>query len=56
LELVETLRLPNLKLLLDSFHMNIEEVYIPLAIWKARNHIAHFHSVDGNRRVPRDRS
>jgi 5-keto-L-gluconate epimerase len=52
LEVVETLRLPNLKLLLDSFHMNIEEFSIPLAIWKARDHIAHFHFVDSNRRVP----
>jgi 5-keto-L-gluconate epimerase len=52
LEVVEAVRLPNLKLLLDSFHMNIEEVSIPLAIWKARNHIGHFHFVDSNRRVP----
>jgi 5-keto-L-gluconate epimerase len=51
-EIVETLRLPNLKLLLDSFHMNIEEASIPLAIWKAKDHIAHFHFVDSNRRVP----
>ncbi len=52
LEIVETLRLPNLKLLLDSFHMNIEEVSIPLAIWRARDHLAHFHFVDSNRGVP----
>jgi sugar phosphate isomerase/epimerase len=52
LEIVETLRLPNLKLLLDSFHMNIEEVSMPLAIWKAREHLSHFHFVDSNRGVP----
>jgi sugar phosphate isomerase/epimerase len=52
LEIVEQLRLPNLGLLLDSFHMNIEETSIPLAIWKAREHIAHFHFVDSNRRPP----
>ncbi len=49
---MNALRLPNLKLLLDSFHMNIEETSIPLAIWMAKDHIAHFHFVDSNRRAP----
>jgi sugar phosphate isomerase/epimerase len=52
LEIVNLLRLPNLKLLLDAFHMNIEEESIPVAIWKAREHLAHFHFVDSNRRAP----
>jgi 5-keto-L-gluconate epimerase len=52
LEIVNALGLPNLKLLLDAFHMSIEEVSIPLAIWKAKDHIAHFHFVDSNRRAP----
>ena len=52
LTVIETLNLPNLKLLLDSYHLNIEEASIPLAIVKAGHHIGHFHFVDSNRWPP----
>jgi len=52
LKIVETLKLPNLKLLLDSYHLNIEEASIPLAVFKAGRHIGHFHFVDSNRWPP----
>ena len=51
-ELIEQLDLPNLQLLLDTFHMNIEETSIPLAIMQARDHIGHVHFVDSNRGAP----
>lgn len=43
---------PNLKLLLDAFHMNIEEASIPRAIRAAGDKIGHFHFVDSNRWPP----
>lgn len=43
---------PNLKLLLDTFHMNIEEDDIPAAIRAAGPYISHFHIGEPNRRVP----
>ena len=52
LEIIETAGLPNVKLLLDTYHMNIEEVSIPRTILKAGKHIGHFHFVDSNRRAP----
>jgi sugar phosphate isomerase/epimerase len=52
LKFVETLDRSNLKLLLDAFHMNIEEVSIPLSILQAGNRIGHFHFVDSNRWPP----
>lgn len=50
--IMERVDLPNVKLLLDSFHMNIEESSIPLAIVKAKGHIGHVHFVDSNRLSP----
>ncbi len=52
LEIIEAINQPNLKLLLDAFHMNIEEASIPLAIQKAGKRIGHFHFVDNNRWAP----
>lgn len=43
---------PNCKLLLDCFHMNIEEDDIPASIRKARGYIGHFHVSEPNRKVP----
>lgn len=40
------------KLLLDVFHMNIEEDDIPAAIRSAKGYIGHFHVSEPNRRVP----
>lgn len=47
---------PNLKLLLDTFHMNIEEDSIPDAIRLAGKHIGHFHVSEPNRKIPRRES
>lgn len=52
LDVVERVDLPNVKILLDCFHMSIEESSIPLAIIKAKNHIGHVHFVDSNRLAP----
>jgi sugar phosphate isomerase/epimerase len=42
----------NVKLLLDAFHMNIEEVSIPAAIRQAGDLLGHFHASDSNRHAP----
>jgi sugar phosphate isomerase/epimerase len=42
----------NVKLLLDAFHMNIEEVSIAAAIRQAGDLLGHFHASDSNRRAP----
>jgi len=52
LEIIEKANLPNVKLLLDAYHMNIEEVSIARAILRAGKHIGHFHFVDSNRWAP----
>ncbi len=43
---------PNLKLLADTFHMNIEEVDLPASLRRAGQHLAHVHLVDSNRQAP----
>lgn len=43
---------PNVKLLLDAFHMNIEEDSLSEAIQIAQGYIGHFHIGETNRRVP----
>jgi sugar phosphate isomerase/epimerase len=42
----------KLGLLIDTFHMNIEEPSIEKSILAAKNHIYHFHYADSNRRYP----
>lgn len=44
----------NLKLLLDSFHMNIEEENLVKPIQKGIKYLSHFHLADNNRRCPGD--
>lgn len=44
-----TLRTKNIRLLADMFHMNIEEVSVPLAIRAAGPLLGHFHFADSNR-------
>lgn len=41
---------PNLKVLLDTYHMNIEEASLPTAIRQAGPHLGLFHLADSNRR------
>ncbi len=43
---------PNVRILLDTFHLNIEEDHIGDAIRKAEGHLGHFHIGENNRRPP----
>jgi len=52
LELINQIRSPNLGLLLDTFHMNIEEASIEDSIRMCGKNIIHFHIVDSNRKYP----
>ena len=49
---VKEVNLPNVKLMLDTFHMNIEEVSIAGAIRTAGPYLAHLHTGECNRLVP----
>ena len=48
---VERIGRPGVAVLLDVFHMNIEEVSIGAAIRATGAHLGHFHIVDSNRRA-----
>ncbi|MDW8071989.1 MAG: 5-keto-L-gluconate epimerase [Anaerolineae bacterium] len=52
LALIERVGAPNLGLLLDTFHMNIEEPSLEESIRLAGEHIFHFHVADSNRWYP----
>ena len=52
LEFVTKVDRPNVKLMLDTFHMNIEEDAFGDAIRKAGNRLGHFHVGEANRRPP----
>ncbi len=52
LEFIEEIDHPAVRLLLDTFHMNIEEVDPCLAIRKAGNRLAYVHFADNNRLAP----
>lgn len=52
LELIDSLGSRNLGLLLDTFHMNIEESSLEDSILKSADHIFHFHVADSNRWYP----
>ena len=52
MELIERVGAPNLGLLLDTFHMNIEEPFIEDSIRQAGDCIFHFHVADSNRWHP----
>lgn len=43
---------PKCRLLLDCFHMNIEEEDLPGAIRSAKGYLAHFHVSEPSRKVP----
>jgi D-psicose/D-tagatose/L-ribulose 3-epimerase len=53
-ELVEEIGSPNVGLLVDTFHMNIEERSIPDAIRQAGKHIFEFHACGSHRGTPGD--
>jgi sugar phosphate isomerase/epimerase len=52
LALIGELGVSNLKILADSFHMNIEEVDIAASFRQAGSHLGHVHLVDSNRQAP----
>jgi len=52
LDLIERVGASNFGLLLDTFHMNIEEVSIEASIRACGEHIFHFHVADSNRWYP----
>lgn len=52
IEFVKAVDKPNVKVMLDTFHMNIEEDSIPDAIRKAGSLLGHFHIGEANRRLP----
>ena len=45
---------PNVKVMLDTFHMNIEEDSLTGAIYTAGSLLGHMHAGEANRRPPRD--
>lgn len=49
---LEKLGHDNVKLLLDTFHINIEEDFLGDAIRTAGNHLGHFHIGECNHKVP----
>ncbi len=52
LELIDKLSCENLRLLLDSFHMNIEERNPAQTIVSAEGRLGHIHLADSNRQYP----
>lgn len=52
LELIQKVEADNIGLLLDTFHMNIEEPSIEDSIMACRDKIFHFHVADSNRWYP----
>ncbi|MDQ7026862.1 MAG: sugar phosphate isomerase/epimerase family protein [Anaerolineae bacterium] len=52
LHFLEQVNHPNIKLQLDTYHMNMEEDSIPDAIRKAGTSIGHFHCAASNRKLP----
>ncbi len=52
LEMIGDVGRPALKLLLDTFHMNIEEKDSAAAIRKAGKHLGHFHASGCDRGTP----
>jgi D-psicose/D-tagatose/L-ribulose 3-epimerase len=51
-ELRRRIDLPNVQLMADVFHMNIEEDSIPAALGAHAEHIVHVHLADNQRREP----
>ena len=52
MDLIEKVGAPNFGLLLDTFHMNIEEASIEESIRRCGTRIFHFHVADSNRWYP----
>ena len=52
MDLVEKVKMENVGLLLDTFHMNIEEPVIPAGFKAGRSRLFHVHIADSNRWHP----
>lgn len=52
LDYVKEVDRPNVKVMLDTFHMNIEETSIIDAILSTEGYLGHFHVGEANRRCP----
>lgn len=55
-EFVQAVARPNVKVMLDTYHMNQEEDSFEEAIFTAGKHLGHFHIGECNRRVPGENS
>jgi sugar phosphate isomerase/epimerase len=51
-EVLDAVGLPSVRLMLDTFHMNIEEASLVAAVRHAGPRLAHLHVADSNRRAP----
>lgn len=51
-DFIETWQLPNCRIHLDTFHMNIDEANLPAAIETAGDLLGYFHVADSNRLAP----
>jgi sugar phosphate isomerase/epimerase len=52
MEVIDKIGRPNLKMLVDTFHMNIEEKDIIESILHAKGYVSHVHFADSNRWAP----
>ena len=52
IEFIKKVDFPNMGMLIDTFHMNIEEVSLYESIIKAKDYITHVHLADSNRWAP----
>ena len=43
---------PSIKMMLDTFHMNIEDIIIGNAIRDSKKHLVHFHTCSNDRGIP----
>jgi len=51
-EVIDKIDRPNIKMLIDTFHMNIEDSNISESILKAKGYVSHVHVADSNRWAP----
>jgi sugar phosphate isomerase/epimerase len=52
LDVIAQIDAPNLMVLADTFHMNIEEANIPISLRRAAKKLGHVHLADTNRQAP----
>lgn len=52
IEVIEKINEPNVKLLFDTFHLNIEESSLYAALIRAKPLLGHIHIADSNRLIP----